>query len=75
MKTLKAHPSIVLFYDKELFYEVVKNPKRYFNVSLKLVLFLSLFAANIASLKKSNCCFTLTNVTFPQACIFVYIFC
>ena len=38
---------------------VVKKLKRYFNFSLKSVLFFSLFAANVASLEKPNNCLTL----------------
>ena len=43
MKRVCVHS---FFYYNELFYVVVKKCKRYFNVSLKSVLFLSLFAAN-----------------------------
>ena len=39
---------------------VGKKVKRYFNVSLKSVLFLGLFAANVAILDKLTSCFTVT---------------
>ena len=48
------------FYYHELSCVVGKKLKRYFNVFLKSVLFLSLFVANIAILEKPSSCFTMT---------------
>ena len=57
MKRVCVHS---FFYNNELFCVVVKKRKRYFNVSLKSVLFLSLFAANVAILEKPSSYFTMT---------------
>ena len=56
---MKECTPIVLFYYNELFCVVAQKLKRYFKVSLKSVLFLSLFAANVAILENPSSCFTM----------------
>ena len=57
MKRVCVHS---FFYYHKFSCVVGKKLKRYFNVSLKSVLFLGLFAANVAILDKTSSCFTIT---------------
>lgn len=60
LKASKARPSMVFFIITNFIYVVVKKIRRYFNFSLKSILFLSLITANFASLEKPRSCLTLT---------------
>ena len=60
LKASKARPSMVFFIITNFIYVVVKKISRYFNFSLKSILFLSLITANFASLEKPRSCLTLT---------------